>query len=205
MRKLSASTRDAILSGTVELLSEHEFGEVTIRDIADSAHVAQTTLFRYFTSKEEILQGIVDELAPRFFRELEGALELVDDPRHKLLAICRQAARFAARNRGLIRVLQREVFCDRRPSEGLVKSLRAFLQRMREVCEDGIQRGVFRGDLDLEVVPMLFHSVVHAVMMLDRLRARDLSEAAFCKAAEVAYQLLLHAVTPGARKGGRAR
>lgn len=205
MRKLSMSTRDAILAGTVELLSDHEFGEVTVRAIADSAHVAQTTLFRYFTNKEEILQGIVDELAPRFFRELEDAVGLVDHPHGKLLAICRQAARFAARNRGLIRVLQREIFCNRRPSEGLVKSLRGFLQRLQDVCRDGVEQGVFRADLDLDVVPMLFHTVVHAVMMLDRLRAKDLSEAAFCKAAEVAYQLLLDAVGVLPPKAGRPR
>lgn len=205
MRKLSMFTRDAILSGTVELLADHEFGEVTIREIADSAHVAQTTLFRYFTSKNEILQGIVDELAPRFFRELEDALGLVDHPREKLLAICRQAARFAARNRGLIRVLQREVFCNRRPSEGLVKSLRGFLQRLKDVCREGVEQGAFRVDLDLDVVPMLFHTVVHAVMMIDRLRTEDLSEAAFCKNAEVAYQLLLDAVAATPGKAGRPR
>lgn len=205
MRKLSKSTRDAILAGTVALLSDHEFGEVTVRDIAGSANVAQTTLFRYFANKNEILEGIINELAPRFFSELEDTLRLVDHPREKLLAICRHAARFAARNRDLIRVLQREVFCNRRPSDGLVKSLRGLLQRLKNVCRDGVEQGTFRADLDLDVVPMLFHTVVHAVMMLDRLRAKDLSEAEFCKAAEVAYELLLDAVGALPRKAGRPR
>lgn len=205
MRKLSTSTRDKILAGTVALLSDHEFGEVTVRDIAQSANVAQTTLFRYFANKNEILEGIVNELAPRFFRELEDTLRLVDHPREKLLAICRQAAQFAARNRDLIRVLQREIFCNRRPSDGLVKSLRGFLQQLKDVCRDGVEQGTFRADLDLDVVPMLFHTVVHAVLMLDRLRAKDLSEAHFCKAAEVAYELLLDAVVALPQKAGRPR
>lgn len=205
MRKLSTFTRDAILAGTVELLSDHEFGEVTVREIADAAHVAQTTLFHYFANKEQILQGVVDELAPRLFRELEDALGLVDHPRAKLLAICRRAARFAARDRGLIRLLQRELFCNRRPSEGLAKSLRGFLQRLKDVCRDGVDQGTFRADLNLDVVPMLFHTVVHAIMMLDRLRSKDLSEAAFCKSAEECYQLLLDAVGAGTRQGGGSR
>lgn len=194
MRKLSLSTREAILAGAIRLLANQEFGDVTVRDIAEAANVAQTTLFRYFANKDEVLRGIVDDVVPRFYKELEDALELVDGPREKLCAICRKAAHFAARNRGLARLLQREIFYNRHAADNLVASLKRFLGRLEEVCQDGIRKGVFRPDLNLEVVTLLFYTVVHSVMILDRLRGAELPETNFCKAADEAYRLLLDAI-----------
>ena len=201
MRKPPVDARAAILASTVELLARREFGDVTLREIAQLARVAPTTVFRHFATKQAILQGIIDELAPRFYRDLEDAVALVDDPRDKLLAVCRQTSRFAARNRGLIRVLHREVHFNHRPAAGLVKSTRRFVQRLADLCRDGVERGAFRKDLDLDAVPLLFYMVVDAVLMRDRLRGVELSDSAFCKAADDSYRLLLDAVeAPRARR-----
>ncbi|MBI4863641.1 MAG: TetR/AcrR family transcriptional regulator [Candidatus Riflebacteria bacterium] len=166
MRQLSAQTRDAIVQGTLRLLSGREFGQVTTRAIARSASVSETTVFRYFKTKGEILESILFERGQLFFADMDEVLGLVDGPREKLLALCRRHAQFAARNREL-----------------------------KEVLREGIEAGVFRAAGDLDVLAMMFHSAVPTVMLEEIIsRKRPLSEERFVGRAESYHQLHLRSI-----------
>ena len=67
--------RAAIVSATVPLLCEH--GElVTTRQIAESAGVAEGTIFRVFTDKDELLAATLDAVLER--RHFEAAIDAID-------------------------------------------------------------------------------------------------------------------------------
>lgn len=51
--------REAILSATIDLLSEREHGQIHMREIADRAGVALATLYRYFVSKELLYANVI--------------------------------------------------------------------------------------------------------------------------------------------------
>jgi AcrR family transcriptional regulator len=54
-------TRTAILNAAVQVFSQHGFRGSTTRSIADAAEVNEVTIFRYFGSKEALLQEALNE------------------------------------------------------------------------------------------------------------------------------------------------
>ena len=56
-------TRTAILNAAVQVFSQHGFRGSTTRRIADAAEVNEVTIFRYFGSKEALLQEALNSSA----------------------------------------------------------------------------------------------------------------------------------------------
>ena len=62
----AASTRARILGAAVELFQESESGQVAIPDVAERAGVSVRTAYRAFPTRDDLLQGVLDELSKRF-------------------------------------------------------------------------------------------------------------------------------------------
>lgn len=185
MRSLSPETRKKVLKAALDLLTEREFGEITTREISKAASVAEATLFRYFSRKEEILDAILEELAVEFFGEIENILRLVDDPRSRLVALCRKHAQFAARNRGLVAVLRREMTFARCADSSCVDKLRKFLGAIEEVITDGVKKGVFAPGIDPRTAALAVHSTVETTLLMERVSGSTVpDEEEFIRATE---------------------
>ena len=66
-------TRTAILNAAVQVFSQHGFRGSTTRRIADAAAVNEVTIFRYFGSKEALLQeAIMSSEEQAFLSSLPG-------------------------------------------------------------------------------------------------------------------------------------
>src|SRR4051794_9108575 len=63
-----ARTRAAIQEHALRLFSQQGYAETTIEQIADAAEVSQSTFFRYFPTKEDVV--LHDELDPRLIASL---------------------------------------------------------------------------------------------------------------------------------------
>ncbi|HKY99018.1 MAG TPA: helix-turn-helix domain-containing protein [Gemmatimonadaceae bacterium] len=68
-------TRTAILNAAVQVFSQHGFRGSTTRRIADAAEVNEVTIFRYFGSKEALLQEAINSSESR-----SNILPLPHDP-----------------------------------------------------------------------------------------------------------------------------
>lgn len=69
-------TRTAILVAARTLFAERPASEVTIRDIAAAAGVQHATLYRYFTSKEQLRIEVVDDAVATIRAELPPTASL---------------------------------------------------------------------------------------------------------------------------------
>jgi hypothetical protein len=64
------ATHDQIRTAAFELFGERGFADVTVADLCDRAEVAQSTFFRHFATKEDV---VFDQIAERF-AELPAAM-----------------------------------------------------------------------------------------------------------------------------------
>jgi len=64
------ATHDQIRTAALELFGERGFADVTVADLCDRAEVAQSTFFRHFATKEDV---VFDQIAERF-AELPAAM-----------------------------------------------------------------------------------------------------------------------------------
>jgi len=87
----SEEARTAVLEAADDLLAERGFAGVTVEGIAARAQVAKQTIYRWWTSKTDILFDALAEDAASYFTAYEGD-DLGSDLRHHL----RQLAVFLA-------------------------------------------------------------------------------------------------------------
>lgn len=63
-----AATRQLIADRAMELFLAHGFDAVSVKDVAEAADVAVTTLFKYFPSKEALAFDMDDEIERKLVR-----------------------------------------------------------------------------------------------------------------------------------------
>lgn len=163
-RRRSDETRGKILKVTLDLLQGRDFMQVTTREIAEAAGVAETTLFRYFPRKDDILSTIIDELAADFFARFEGVLEVISNPVERLRALARISSGFGYERRAVVRVLEREMTFDRDTSRALRAQQRRYLDAVEAIVSAGVEAGLLRPEVDPRVAAMAFHSSCSAVL-----------------------------------------
>jgi TetR/AcrR family transcriptional regulator, mexCD-oprJ operon repressor len=149
-------TPAAILEAAVHVLAER--GDASMADIAAATGVGRATLYRYFPTRE----ALVDALKAEAFEELsarieDAGLERVPVPEglERLLR-----AFFLVGERYIFLVNERTKSDVRKEEERFARPLRALFQR-------GIEQGVLRDDLDSATLLDLCGGLVHAAFEIE--------------------------------------
>jgi AcrR family transcriptional regulator len=139
----------AILDAARALLTERRPREVTMEAIAERAGVGKATLYRRWSSREELALGLLEEITA-------GALPVDDmgDTRAELVALVRQtiAALSGSAMGPVVQGLVSELIGDpelRASMQERVISVRR--QAVRDVLDRALARGDVRADLDVEI------------------------------------------------------
>jgi AcrR family transcriptional regulator len=148
------SRRDDLLELAAKLFAERGFRATTVRDIADAAGILSGSLYHHFDSKE----SMVDELLTRFQEELFGRYEEIvaegKGPRETLEAIVTASFESIDRHPAEVAIYQNESkYLSQFERFGYLRERnRQFRKLWAGILEDGVRAGVFRKDLDVELV-----------------------------------------------------
>ena len=89
--------RIAILTAAKEYISRYGIAKTTVDDIAQAVNMAKSSLYYYFTSKEDIFKAVFDEEFQKFKTSIDEAVALAETPAEKIRAY--SVARFHAFNK----------------------------------------------------------------------------------------------------------
>jgi AcrR family transcriptional regulator len=81
-----AATRQAIADAALRLFLSRGYDQVSIRDIAESADVSTTTLFKHFSGKEALVFDREDEQEASLVAAVRGRADVVEALREHVLA-----------------------------------------------------------------------------------------------------------------------
>lgn len=87
MDRRQRKTREAIFSAFVALLSQKDFGQITVGEIIDCADVGRATFYAHFETKDFLLKELCDELFCHVFDALG-----TDRTEHKHIFDCNPPA-----------------------------------------------------------------------------------------------------------------
>ncbi|MET8354215.1 MULTISPECIES: TetR family transcriptional regulator [unclassified Micromonospora] len=140
--------RRAILDAATSLFDERGFHGATTDDIAEAAGVTKRTLYRYMSSKEQILFEIHDRFLNRtVFEEVTGAGTAVERFEHML----RTHVNVVANHTQEIRVFMEErKHLPEDKKQEIYRGRDTYEAVLRDILTDGMESGVFvRGDVRL--------------------------------------------------------
>ncbi|WHT17205.1 TetR/AcrR family transcriptional regulator [Crossiella sp. CA-258035] len=151
----SGSQRRAeLLALAARLFADRGYRATTVRDIADAAGILSGSLYHHFDSKEsmadEILRNFLDELFGRY-REIEAG-EL--GPRQRLEQVVITSFECIDAHHAEVAIYQNEAkhLAQQERFAYLGDHNVEFRKLWVGILEDGVRAGVFRPDLDVELV-----------------------------------------------------
>jgi AcrR family transcriptional regulator len=143
--QLLAPTRSRLLAAAQELIEEGGYGAASVIAIADRAGVAAGTLYRHFSSKEELFVELFRAACDREVRAMRSAEEQMDPGApfaDRLETVLATFAERAMRRPRLAWALIAE------PVDPLVDAERlAYRERYAELIAEDVRAGVAAGEL----------------------------------------------------------
>jgi AcrR family transcriptional regulator len=103
---LKTNRRDQILHGAAQAIARHGIGKLGMGDVSTSAAVSRGTLYRYFSSREELLEHLAAREGRRFQERMIQALDEAPDGAEKVHLALQYAARFAGEHPVLRRIVE---------------------------------------------------------------------------------------------------
>lgn len=84
-----ATPRGRLLQASAHLFSSKGFERTTVRDLAAAVGIQSGSIFHHFKSKDDILRAVMEETIHRNTALMCNAIEGLDNPRERLLALIR--------------------------------------------------------------------------------------------------------------------
>src|SRR6187455_138024 len=148
-----ADKREAILRAAIKVFAGKGYFNSKVADIAREAGVADGTVYLYFKSKEDILHSIFDRSVEDALDAARKQIAEVADPKEKLRQIALLHLERLGADRDLAVVFQVELrgstkFMEEFSAAGFAE----YLSLIRSTFEEGQSAGLFRSDLNANVV-----------------------------------------------------
>ena len=177
----TSDKRTAILEAALAVFAERGVDGVAVPEIAQRAGVATGTIYRYFASKEALVNDLYRLEKESLGRRLNVAFDRNRKPKELFDAFWGRMVSFAREEPLAYRFLELQ---DHRPylDESSLRVERAILSPMTQKVKDLKTRGVFRGDVRHEVIMALIWGAFVNLFKAERdgylkLSARDIASA----------------------------
>lgn len=135
-----------------------------MRAIAQRLKVSPTALYQHFDGKDEILHEIRLRGTRQLLEEVFAPAPTLEDPRERLCVALHRYVEFARIHRWLYAVVMGEVRVASVPEEQ--EFLRRPLELIQASLEEGVRRGCWREDLDLEMASHQIWLAMHGLCVL---------------------------------------
>src|SRR3990170_8808023 len=93
-----AARKSTILYAAGRLFAERGYHRTTTKDIAIEADVSEGTIYNYFTSKEDLLMGLMEQLTERMNLGVMLSESLPEDPQDFLLLMLQNRQNYLREN-----------------------------------------------------------------------------------------------------------
>lgn len=152
-------TREIILVTAQKLFARFGFNKTTVDEIAGAAHIAKSTLYHHFPSKEEIFRGVIEREGRDLAKRIRDAVEAADSPKERLRAYVvtrmnrlRELANFYS--------ALKEEYLEHYPFiEGVrQKDFEDEMNTFQGILSEGVEEGAFNlrdGDVELTALAVI--------------------------------------------------
>jgi len=157
IKSLKEARRDQILKAAEKVFSEKGYINSTISDVAKETGVSDTTIYEYFSSKEELLFSLPREGIELGKQMLDSHLNYITGTVNKLRGMIYHLCKFYQDNRYFASVSLMTLKTNKKFMEtDTYKDLINYYRIMIDVIREGINSGELKNDID----PYFIRSVI---------------------------------------------
>ncbi len=106
--ELNTRTRERILDGAMQAIARHGLAKLGMSDVSASAGVSRGTLYRYFPSREELLNDLAAFETLRFQQRASAALAAAPAGAGRLEAALQQVTGYVREHPAIQRIIETE-------------------------------------------------------------------------------------------------
>ncbi len=173
-RRRREDRREAIIDAAVEVFARKGFFGAKVAEIAETAGVADGTIYLYFKSKDDLLISLFEEKMGEINEELLGLLAPLEDPAEKIRRYVVAHLELVASRPQLMQVLTIELRQSARfIKEYSPKGFGRYLGILGAILEEGQSRGVFRRELHPGVFRRALFGAIDEISLEWILRSRE--------------------------------
>lgn len=154
-----------ILAAARQLIEEEGAKATSMAKIAKLAGVSEATVYKYYDSKQELVNQVLTDWATPFVERLTGELRHIHDLRSRLTLIAVRFMRSMEETPKLHRVFYQELRWSDYRGTSLHQLNHVFAHSVVEAVEQARQEGRVRADVDPVMIrDMLFGGLEHVAM-----------------------------------------
>ncbi len=166
---MRTDTLQRIENAVLSLFSQRDFHEVSLIDVARTAHVSLQTIYKYFGSKEVLVYAMLDVMLGRLAERMLDHLQGIDDARERLRKTLWVTVDYMDKHPAVILLLFTAVPVSRHNNIGIYESAE-LMGAFRGVLKDGQARGVLNNTVSSKVLLDVFMGILGRVILMHIVR-----------------------------------
>ena len=169
---MRTDTLQRIENAVLTLFSQRDFHEVSLIDVARTAHVSLQTIYKYFGSKEVLVYAMLDVMLGRLAERMLDHLQGIDDARERLRKTLWVTVDYMDKHPAVILLLFTAVPVSRHNNIGIYESAE-LMGAFRGVLKDGQARGVLNNTVSSKVLLDVFMGIIGRVILMHIVRGEQ--------------------------------
>jgi TetR/AcrR family fatty acid metabolism transcriptional regulator len=161
----SSAKKKAIVKAAEKVFGKKGFHEAPLSEIAKEAHISESTIYEYFSTKEELLFSIPAETIREYLNKNQEVLPYIRSSADKLRSLIHRHLSLYANNEDYAKVVMLNLKSNRNfLKTDAYKVVQASARVTTQVIEEGIKNGEFRSDQQPHLVrAMIWGTIEHLV------------------------------------------
>ena len=190
--------QDQFAQAALGLVASHGLKGLSVARVAHRVGVVPSAVYRHFSSKDELLDAVLNMIRNRLTENVQKVSEECKDSLECLRRLLMLHAQLIRENQGVPRIIfSEEIFSGSRERKAAVHDIiRGYLKRVADIVKRGQKEGQIRHDLDAATVAMMFLGLIQPAAILWQLSDGGID---VTKHAERAWQILAEAIRAHAR------
>jgi TetR/AcrR family fatty acid metabolism transcriptional regulator len=159
-RRRKELRRPEILAAARAILEEGGYANTTLGEIARRASVSEATVYKYFESKQDLAQQVIEAWMAPLLDSLERDLPHIDSSRSRIQVLCVRHLHEMNASPGLHRLVYREL----RWSDYKDSTLQRLNQRYSRIVLGALSEGIAQGQLRASADPRLLRDILFGAL-----------------------------------------
>jgi AcrR family transcriptional regulator len=175
------------------LVASYGLNGLSVARVAHRVGVVPSAVYRHFSSKDQLLDAVLNLIRSRLAQNVEKVSEECEDSLECLRRLLMLHAQLIRENEGVPRIIfSEEIFSGSRERKAAVHEIiRGYLKRVADIVKRGQKEGQIRRGLDAPTVALMFLGLVQPPALLWQLSNGGID---ITKHAERAWQIFADAI-----------